>query len=115
MTSARSRYFSNRRCSRRSICRRRSRELLRWRRVIGSLSRRYRVICPDVRGLGWSEGSSSGYTLERLAQDVTRTSFGTVAGCGRRCRHCTSMERTTLSRKVFRTAIASMPRICGSK
>ncbi len=41
-----------------------------WRHVIGPLSRRYRVICPDIRGLGWSEGSSSGYTFERLAQDL---------------------------------------------
>lgn len=41
-----------------------------WRHVIGPLSRRYRVICPDIRGLGWSEGSRSGYTFERLAQDL---------------------------------------------
>jgi len=41
-----------------------------WRHVIGPLSRRYRVICPDVRGLGWSEGSPTGYSFERLARDV---------------------------------------------
>ena len=41
-----------------------------WRAVIGPLSTRYRVICPDVRGLGWSEGDSSDYGLRRLAADL---------------------------------------------
>lgn len=41
-----------------------------WRAVIPSLARRYRVICPDFRGLGWSEGSARGYHFERLARDV---------------------------------------------
>lgn len=41
-----------------------------WRHLIGPLAQRYRVICPDVRGLGWSEGSGSGYGFERLARDV---------------------------------------------
>ena len=41
-----------------------------WRHLVGPLSERYRVICPDVRGLGWSEGSRGGYTWERLARDV---------------------------------------------
>ena len=46
-----------------------------WRHVIGPLSERYRVICPDVRGLGWSEGPGPGaaiddYSLHRLARDM---------------------------------------------
>jgi pimeloyl-ACP methyl ester carboxylesterase len=41
-----------------------------WRHVIGPLAQRYRVICPDIRGLGWSEGSAVGYTFERLARDL---------------------------------------------
>jgi pimeloyl-ACP methyl ester carboxylesterase len=41
-----------------------------WRELITPLSERYRVICPDVRGMGWSEGSGGGYTWERLARDV---------------------------------------------
>jgi pimeloyl-ACP methyl ester carboxylesterase len=46
-----------------------------WRHVIGPLSERYRVICPDVRGLGWSEGPGPGaamadYSFARLAADV---------------------------------------------
>lgn len=41
-----------------------------WRHVIGPLSRRYRVICPDLRGLGWSEGRADGFTFQRMAQDV---------------------------------------------
>jgi pimeloyl-ACP methyl ester carboxylesterase len=41
-----------------------------WREVIGPLSTRYRVICPDVRGLGLSEGASADYSLRRLAADL---------------------------------------------
>jgi pimeloyl-ACP methyl ester carboxylesterase len=41
-----------------------------WREVIGPLSVRYRVICPDIRGLGWSEGSSAGYRFHDLAADL---------------------------------------------
>jgi pimeloyl-ACP methyl ester carboxylesterase len=43
-----------------------------WREAIGPLSERFRVICPDIRGLGWSEGSTSpgGYALHRLARDL---------------------------------------------
>jgi pimeloyl-ACP methyl ester carboxylesterase len=41
-----------------------------WREVIGPLASRYRVICPDIRGLGWSEGAASDYSLARLAADL---------------------------------------------
>jgi pimeloyl-ACP methyl ester carboxylesterase len=41
-----------------------------WRHLIGPLSTHYRVICPDIRGLGWSQGRRGGYTFERLARDV---------------------------------------------
>jgi pimeloyl-ACP methyl ester carboxylesterase len=41
-----------------------------WRHVIGPLAERNRVICPDIRGMGWSEGSRGGYALDDLAADV---------------------------------------------
>ncbi|WP_435592373.1 alpha/beta fold hydrolase [Nocardia sp. bgisy118] len=41
-----------------------------WRHLLGPLAQRYRVICPDLRGLGWSEGRARGYTFERLARDL---------------------------------------------
>ncbi|RDI44702.1 alpha/beta fold hydrolase [Nocardia mexicana] len=41
-----------------------------WRHVIGPLAEHYRVICPDIRGLGWSQGHGAGYTFERLARDL---------------------------------------------
>ena len=40
-----------------------------WRKVIAPLAERYRVVCPDIRGLGWSAGGTS-YTLDRLAADI---------------------------------------------
>jgi pimeloyl-ACP methyl ester carboxylesterase len=46
-----------------------------WRHVIGPLAERHRVICPDIRGLGWSEGPGIGattadYSLHTLASDL---------------------------------------------
>jgi pimeloyl-ACP methyl ester carboxylesterase len=41
-----------------------------WRRVIPLLADSHRVICPDLRGLGWSEAPPSGYWKEDLASDV---------------------------------------------
>ena len=46
-----------------------------WRHVIAPLAERYRVIVPDIRGLGWSEGPGSSasiehYTLLALAGDL---------------------------------------------
>ena len=41
-----------------------------WREVIEPLSERYRVICPDIRGLGWSEASATGYRFRDLASDL---------------------------------------------
>jgi pimeloyl-ACP methyl ester carboxylesterase len=41
-----------------------------WRRLIPKLADQYRVICPDLRGLGWSEAPSSGYWKEDLADDL---------------------------------------------
>lgn len=41
-----------------------------WRGVIPRLARRYRVICPDLRGLGWSDAPSGRYDKETLANDM---------------------------------------------
>jgi pimeloyl-ACP methyl ester carboxylesterase len=41
-----------------------------WRKLIPSLSEHYRVICPDLRGFGWSEAPSRSYLKADLADDV---------------------------------------------
>ncbi|HSJ18008.1 MAG TPA: alpha/beta hydrolase [Solirubrobacterales bacterium] len=41
-----------------------------WRGLIPSLARRHRVLCPDLRGLGWSDAPAAGYEKEELASDV---------------------------------------------
>jgi len=41
-----------------------------WRQMIPTLARHYRVICPDLRGHGWSESPRGGYEKESLAQDM---------------------------------------------
>jgi pimeloyl-ACP methyl ester carboxylesterase len=41
-----------------------------WRRVIPRLAERHRVVCPDLRGFGWSDAPRSSYAKEELAGDV---------------------------------------------
>jgi pimeloyl-ACP methyl ester carboxylesterase len=41
-----------------------------WRHVIPRFAEHYRVLCPDLRGLGWTEAPSRGYEKESLASDV---------------------------------------------
>ena len=41
-----------------------------WREMVGPLAENHRVICPDLRGLGLSEGESTDYSLPRLAADL---------------------------------------------
>jgi pimeloyl-ACP methyl ester carboxylesterase len=42
-----------------------------WRHLIGPLSGAgYRVICPDLRGFGWTDAPARGYEKEQLASDV---------------------------------------------
>ena len=41
-----------------------------WRRVIPLLSAHHRVICPDMRGFGWSEAPPGPYAKRELADDV---------------------------------------------
>lgn len=41
-----------------------------WRDVIGPLARERRVLCPDLRGFGWSDAPPRGYAKETLARDV---------------------------------------------
>jgi pimeloyl-ACP methyl ester carboxylesterase len=41
-----------------------------WRHQIPELAKHYRVICPDLRGFGWSDAPPSGYDKETLAEDM---------------------------------------------
>jgi len=41
-----------------------------WRRLIGPLSEHYRVICPDLRGFGWTDAPRGDYLKADLAADV---------------------------------------------
>jgi len=41
-----------------------------WRHQIPALAHHYSVICPDLRGFGWSDVPPSGYEKERLVDDV---------------------------------------------
>ena len=41
-----------------------------WRHLIPGLAERYSVICPDLRGFGWSDAPRRGYEKEQFAADV---------------------------------------------
>jgi pimeloyl-ACP methyl ester carboxylesterase len=41
-----------------------------WRKVIPALAEDRRVICPDLRGFGWSEAPAGPYEISELADDV---------------------------------------------
>jgi pimeloyl-ACP methyl ester carboxylesterase len=41
-----------------------------WRKVIPHLAPSYRLICPDLRGFGWSEAPGQGYDPETFASDA---------------------------------------------
>jgi pimeloyl-ACP methyl ester carboxylesterase len=41
-----------------------------WRELIGPLAESRRVVCPDLRGLGWSDAPADGYSKEQLADDL---------------------------------------------
>ena len=41
-----------------------------WRHLLPELSRGHRVVCPDLRGFGWTEAPASGYRKEEMARDV---------------------------------------------
>jgi len=41
-----------------------------WRKVIPALAAERRVICPDLRGFGWSEAPPGRYEIQELADDV---------------------------------------------
>jgi pimeloyl-ACP methyl ester carboxylesterase len=41
-----------------------------WRGIIPGLGERYRVICPDLRGFGWSEAPPKGYEKRQFALDL---------------------------------------------
>ena len=45
-----------------------------WRHLIGPLAAAgKRVVCPDLRGLGWTEAPRAGYLKQQLAEDVLAT------------------------------------------
>ena len=41
-----------------------------WRDLIGPLAESHRVICPDLRGFGWTEAPPGGYDPEVFARDL---------------------------------------------
>lgn len=41
-----------------------------WRKVIPALAEGHRVICPDLRGFGWSEAPAGPYEISELAADI---------------------------------------------
>ncbi|HEX5164663.1 MAG TPA: alpha/beta hydrolase [Thermomicrobiales bacterium] len=41
-----------------------------WRHLMAALRDDYRVICPDLRGFGWSDVPATGYEKERLVDDI---------------------------------------------
>jgi pimeloyl-ACP methyl ester carboxylesterase len=41
-----------------------------WRHLIPLLADRYRLICPDLRGFGWTEATETGYRTSDLVDDV---------------------------------------------
>ncbi|MFE5707580.1 alpha/beta fold hydrolase [Rhodococcus koreensis] len=41
-----------------------------WRGVVPGLAEHYRVICPDLRGAGWTDAPPIGYTRAQLLADV---------------------------------------------
>jgi pimeloyl-ACP methyl ester carboxylesterase len=41
-----------------------------WRSVIPPLSGSYHVICPDLRGFGWTDAPATGYGTADLAEDI---------------------------------------------
>jgi pimeloyl-ACP methyl ester carboxylesterase len=41
-----------------------------WRKVIPSLAEERRVICPDLRGFGWSDAPPGRYEIQELADDM---------------------------------------------
>ena len=41
-----------------------------WRRVVPLLADRYRLVMPDLRGLGWTSVPATGYDKEQLATDL---------------------------------------------
>ena len=41
-----------------------------WRDVIPPLAERYHVICPDLRGFGWTDAPRGGYSTSELVEDL---------------------------------------------
>ena len=41
-----------------------------WRYQIPHLAQYYKVICPDLRGFGWSDAPAAGYEKEQLVDDI---------------------------------------------
>jgi pimeloyl-ACP methyl ester carboxylesterase len=43
-----------------------------WRYQIPELGEHYRLIMPDLRGLGWTDAPGNGYEKEKMADDIVR-------------------------------------------
>jgi pimeloyl-ACP methyl ester carboxylesterase len=95
-----------------------------WRGIIPGLAERYRVICPDLRGFGWSEATPTGYEKREFADDIAALldalglrdvrlmghDWGGVAG------FILCLERPDLVRQYFALNTAHVwPRLDGSR
>jgi pimeloyl-ACP methyl ester carboxylesterase len=43
-----------------------------WRKQIPYFASRFRVIVPDMKGFGWSDATTSGYSKDQLADEFVR-------------------------------------------
>ena len=41
-----------------------------WHAILPALAERFRVICPDMRGFGWTDAPADGYDKDGLAEDL---------------------------------------------
>ena len=41
-----------------------------WRKIIPPLAEHYRVVAPDLRGAGWTDAPTDGYTVDQVLADV---------------------------------------------
>src|ERR671916_187124 len=73
-----------------------------WREVIGPLAAHYRVICPDLRGFGWSEAPPGG--APSRAPSSTPSPFRSASRPGRGRRRRSTARSSCVSSPPSRAA-----------